>query len=157
MVQLLNQKLGINLADFMIYIKRNFAKLLLFVFGINFLTISCNLQKNKKDYKCLSCGIYLYKNHNDIFSLYSINKNETIEKIIEGISKIYWIKCKGIVSIDSTYLVISKEGSEILISIGMSFSEVTKYFKDHFTENQDLKFDLCSSVYKFLPPRETCE
>ena len=127
------------------------------ILAILFLFTSCSFRKNKKSYKCLSCKIYLHKDDNEVFSLFHESSEQKMEKVIEGISKIYWINCKGLVAKDSTYYVITNSDGIINQSNGLGISDAEKYFKTYFTENQNLKFNLCSSLYKFLPPRSTCE
>ena len=119
------------------------------------LGIACGIKNNKESFKCLSCDVYLHKNNKGEFSLHYMNESQKMSEIIEPISKIYWINCKGIVSTDSTYYIISKERG-ISKSKGLTFDEAKEYFENYFKENQDLKFELCSSFYKLLPPRTSC-
>lgn len=141
----------------MYYTNRNSTKGLVALVAILFVSIfACNTIESKKDYKCLSCNFYLYKNNADEYSLHFLNAEGKFIKIIENIDEIYGIRCKSIISKDSSYFVITNENAKISISIGMNSTEVNEYFKSHFPEYLELKFDLCSSLYEMLPPRQTC-
>jgi hypothetical protein len=128
-------------------------------FSIVYLTASCINYKSPNSYKCLSCSFYLNETGEKKYAIYyRPDKNKTkFDIVIDNVSEVFWMRCGVVVKADTSFFFIINQNGKVNKSDALSLQQTKASFYNYFPKAVDLKLDFCSSVYKFLPPRQSCE